>query len=79
MQVVVSVTDLKEFALSLIDEAKNIVPEKEDKELTAMETAKILGVSTNTLWRWERDGYLIPKRVGKRPVYFQSQIDSLKK
>lgn len=77
----VTATDLKEFALSLIDEAKRQLEAKpkEDKELTAAQAAKALGISTNSLWRWERDGYLKPaSRVGKRPIYLQSQIDELK-
>jgi len=77
----VSAVDLKEFALSLIAEARRLEAEtpKEDKELTAKEAATQLGVSLNSMWRWEKKKYLVPhSRIGKHPMYLQSQIDELK-
>lgn len=82
VSVTVSAVDLKEFALSLIAEARRMEAEREvteDKSLTLEEAASVLGVSKNTLWRWEKVGYLVPKsRVGHRKMYLQSQIDALK-
>lgn len=77
----VSAVDLKEFALSLIAEARRLGADapKEDKELTAKEAAEQLGVSTNSLWRWRKAGYLVPrKRIGSKVIYLQSQLDALK-
>lgn len=79
--VAVSLSDLREFSLYLIEEGKRLAAQqpKEDKELTAREAAKQLGISVNSLWRWERNGYLKPHtRIGKRPMYLQSQLDELK-
>lgn len=85
VNITVSVADLKEFALTLVDEVRAMDAEalaqaaKEDRTLTPHEAAKVLGVSENTLWRWEKTGYLVPhSRIGKRPVYLQSQIDALR-
>lgn len=79
--IAVSLMDLKEFALSLMDEARKQGEQqpREDKELNAQEAADVLGISTNSLWRWEKSGYLKPHaRIGKRPMYLQSQIEKLK-
>ena len=35
------------------------------------------GVSDATLWRWERDGYLIPERFGRKIMYRKSEIQGL--
>lgn len=36
-----------------------------DLWLTAEQTCEVLGVSVDTLTRWERDGELVPTRIGK--------------
>lgn len=75
----VTVADLKEFALSIFDEAKKEAKPKDDKVYDVREAANLLHVSTNTLWRWEKSGYFVPAtRIGKSPRYTQSQIDTLK-
>lgn len=83
VSVTVNAVDLKEFALSLIAEGRRMglaEREDEDKSLTLKEAAVLLGVSENTMWRWQKVGYLKPvSRVGRRAVYLQSQIDELMK
>lgn len=77
---VVSGGDLKEFALALIAEAaasKN-EPQQEEKYLTTDEVCEILHVSSNTLWRWNKTGYLNSVKVGRTPMYKQSDIDNLR-
>lgn len=77
--IIVTPTDLKEFALLLIEEtlsAKNQETEP-DTYLTPDEVANELGVSKNTLWRWDKIGYLSPVKVGRKPLYKRSDIDSL--
>lgn len=73
---VVSGGDLKEFALALIAAAKPV--EAEEKYLTTDEVCEILHVSSNTLWRWGKSGYLVPNKVGRTPMYRQSDIDILR-
>ena len=83
--VTISVTpaDLKEFAIYIIEqtkaeEAKKNQP-KEDRLLSADEAASILGVSNNTLWRWNKNGYLTHIKVGRKTFYHQSAIDQIQK
>lgn len=73
VQVVVNLVDLK-FALSLIDEAQAAKKEPEEKYLTADETAELLGVNKPTLWRWRKEGLLIPFHVGRKIRYNKSDV-----
>lgn len=73
----VSAADLKEFALGIINEYKQTAEKanKEDKRLTAAEAAKYLGKSVPTLWRWKKEGYLVPDgQTGKNPYYLLSSL-----
>lgn len=45
--------------------------------LTRVEVMKCLHVSPSTLWRWEKDGYLIPQRVGRKVYYRRADIERL--
>lgn len=81
----VSALDLKEFALALIDETRRMeaarekAERKKDREFSVDEVAALLGVTKSTLWRWEKEGYLVPRvRIGRHPRYLQSQIDEMK-
>lgn len=72
---VVSAADLREFGLALIEEAKATSSSKEVEEyLTPKEAAKTLGKSIGTLWRWDKENYLSPIRVGRSPKYRKSDI-----
>ena len=74
----VSGGDLREFALALIADATAKPAEAEERYLTADEVCENLHVSHSTLWRWGKSGYLVPKKVGRRPKYRQSDIDILR-
>lgn len=79
--VTVKPQDLKEFALFVLDEAKKQAETtpKEDVEMFSAEAAKYAGVSTNTLWRWAKTGYLKPHAyIGRKPLYLKSQFEKLK-
>lgn len=70
---------LKQMITNAILEAKEQAEEerKSSEEVAAMsrnEAAAMLKVSVHTLWRWARDGYLVPKRVGRRVLYLKSDI-----
>ena len=79
VSITVTPTDLKEFALSLIQEAVEIGKKqrKPERYLTQKEAAEKLNVSENTLWRWRKIGYLIPSKVGKAAHYKLSDIENL--
>lgn len=73
-------TDLKEFGMTLINDAisersKLKVPET---YLTAKEAAEILGVTASTLWRWSKDGYLKPIKLGSKNRYKLSELNRIK-
>lgn len=72
---VVSAADLREFGLALMEEAKAASSSKvEEQYLTPKEAAKALGKSIGTLWRWEKENYLSPIRVGRSTRYKKSDI-----
>lgn len=50
---------------------------KEMATLTREEVAELLNVTKPTLWRWEKAGYLIPKKVGKRVLYLRSEVEEM--
>lgn len=80
VQLVVNATDLKELFMTWQDERDSqlhAVKEVEDVSLSADEVAAKLKVTKVTLWRWEKSGYLVPKKIGRKPFYLQSQVDSL--
>lgn len=66
----VSVADLKEFALTVAEQAiERRGEENDDLRLSASQVCQMYDVSQPTLWRWEKTGYLVPTRVGKRRFY----------
>lgn len=77
--IAVGVKELKEFGLSLIEEGRKMGKAEKVAEtyLTPKEVAKKLGVSTNTLWRWNKSGYLCHVKCGRKSFYKKSDIDKL--
>lgn len=45
--------------------------------LTVDDVSKRLHINRVTIWRWERDGYLKPKKIGRKKYYRQSDIERL--
>ena len=77
--ITITPTDLKEFALLLIDETLSARNQETEPEtyLTPDDVAGELGVSKNTLWRWDKMGYLSPVKVGRKSLYKRSEVDAL--
>ena len=80
---VVSLNDLKELFKEIYEEReaekKAVADNEHDNELVgADDTAKILNVKKNTLWRWSKSGYLIPVKIGRKCFYKQADIDKIK-
>lgn len=77
----VTPNDLREFALTLLAEAEAkaaaLREQQPEQYLTSDETAKRLGVSKNSLWRWSRSGYLVPVKVGRTPRYRLRDVENL--
>lgn len=77
----VSAADLKEFALSLIEDARSMEkteqPAKGDEFLTSEEVMRIVKVKKVTLWRWAKEKYLVPVKVGKSNLYRKSDVQRI--
>jgi hypothetical protein len=78
----VSADDLHKFGRTLLKEAKAefetvILAENEERFLSPAETAKMLDVDESTLWRWRKQEYLSPVRIGGKPRYRLSDIKKL--
>lgn len=84
MKFEVTAEDLVTFAEKLIAmtiemrdaETANTSAENETY-LSCTETAEKCQVSKTTLWSWEKCGYLVPVRVGKRKMYPLSVVNKL--
>lgn len=77
VSVCVTLADLREFVGELLAEAAAKPQEVEETMLSADEVCKVLGISSNSLWRWGKSGYLKGKKVGRKVFYRKSDIDAL--
>ena len=78
VSVCVTLADLKEFVSEMIAEAAAKKPQQtEETMLSADEVCKVLGISSNSLWRWGKSGYLKGQKVGRKVFYRKSDIDAL--
>lgn len=71
---------LKNYSINLISEVLNAKPQtaKDTKDLlTIDEVVAKLGITKQSLWRWEKTKYLMPRRIGKKKFYYQSDIDRI--
>lgn len=57
---------------------EEIRAEKEDVLITREEAMEQLGISSSTLWRWDKEKYLCPVKIGALRRYHQRGIDALK-
>lgn len=79
IQLSVGATELKEFARDIISEfmAEYQPQKEEDTLLTLEQTAAKIQTTKVTLWRWAKQGYLSPVRVGGKVFYKESDIKKL--
>lgn len=78
VQLVVSAADLKEAILEWTLEMQAKIKEAMPGEtLDVSEVKKMLGVSPQTLWRWQKNGYLVPFKIGRERYYRKSDIDKI--
>lgn len=54
--------------------AAEAVVKEPDRLLSRTEASQMLGVSFQTLNRWEKSGYLVPVRIGVSVKYWKNQI-----
>jgi len=75
----VSLADLKEFAIVLIDNTKRelelvVISDKAETYPSPKQVCEILNVDLSTLWRWNKRGYLCPSEVGGKRRYKMSDV-----
>lgn len=78
----VSADDLKDILKQMLKEERERQAriQSEERELPTIErreAAKMLNVALSTLWRWAKDGYLIPAKIGSKVLYRRSDIERM--
>ena len=83
-QIIISIklSDLLESNRQLIKETKQQLEQQISEVNTETyhsisEVARILNVSKTTLWRWDKQKYLIPIEIGGKKKYKMSDIKTL--
>lgn len=85
MNFTVTGEDLVQFAETIIEktiamrDAELAMAPKDENYLTTDEVIAKFHVCKTTLWTWEKNGYLIPSRWGKRKTYALSELHALMK
>lgn len=67
----------EEYVLKQQDKETNLFPNSDESYITKKEAMLGFGVSHTTLWKWQKSGYLVPVKVGKRVYYRRTDIESL--
>lgn len=83
MTISVKLSDLLDSFRQIAEEIyekreEEIRVEKEDVLITREEAMNQLGVSSSTLWRWDKEKYLCSVKIGALRRYHQKDIDALK-
>ena len=74
---VLSVEELGQSVSELKEIIKAGAKTKEPRKyLTRAETSKMLHVTLNTLYRWEKCGLLRPIRIGARVYYLNEEVET---
>jgi len=74
-------SDLHDFGRYLIDTATEETKQRlkageEDILLSIEDVMKRLSIrNRTTLWRWQKRGYLVPIKAGKKTLYRQSEVE----
>ena len=83
MMYVMSAETLDAFAESIIARVKSLIDDEkknissEQVTLTMDEVIDRYDVSKSTLWRWKKNGYLVPDMLGRKAFYKLSEIEKV--
>ena len=55
----------------------SLFPNADGSYISKKDTMVGFGVSHTTLWKWQKSGYLVPIKIGKRVFYKRSDIEEL--
>lgn len=67
----------EELLESLQDTLQGNTPQQPEELLTREDTMKKFGISSATIWRWKKCGYLVPIKVGSMDRYRLTDINAL--
>lgn len=78
----VAAADLRAVVAGMVQDERErtikvVESHREKPTLTRAEVARVLGVGYGTLWRWAKDGYLVPAKIGNKVLYRASDIDRM--
>lgn len=85
MNFMVTGEELVQFAETIVEktiamrDSELAMAPKDETYLTTDEVIAKFHVCKTTLWTWEKNGYLIPSRWGKRKTYALSELHALMK
>lgn len=82
LMLVVNAEDLKSAIRELWNDHKaetrrEIEADKEHPTMTRHQAARALNINLTTLWRWAKDGYLTPVKIGSKVLYRASDIEAM--
>lgn len=63
------------FAEMREEEVKTSVENNPEEWLNKEQVKNLLGVCSTTIWQWEKQGYLIPQRFGRKARYLKSDVE----
>lgn len=67
----------KELIAEAVEQAKAIKPDPNEDYLTRKEVAQMIGVTSQTLYRWAQRGYLKPIKIGGALRYAKSDCERM--
>jgi len=75
----ISVNDLNEFLTQIVaDKSNGNNPQEFTSEFrTAKQACSMLKKDLSTFWRWEKSGYLVPSRIGRKRMYKLSDLQAI--
>ena len=82
LSVTVGLSDLKEFAKEIVQQAKKeledaITVQKSETYISRKKAAEMLDVDLSTLYRWGLKKHLVPVSVGGKKRYKRSDINKM--
>ncbi len=85
MVISIKITDLLEACRTMLEESQIQVQDNkrtfnasEEEYITRTKAMEILDVSNPTMWRWMKNGYLVPVHIGTKVRYRMSDVMKIK-
>ena len=78
----VTAADLRAVVAGMVQGERALITEaveahREKPTMSRAEVSRALGVTMTTLWRWSKEGYLTPVKIGTKVLYRASDIDRM--